>query len=197
MGTGGAMAQCVMCRLEKRLNCAILASSGYSIDPADTVQILSSPLLQEAQAEQATLTAESTKEEYVRISLKTSRIMWEVEEGDEWDATLKKGHEDDFDKGWISVGGATPTFSTLAYAGWAKTHEEHKAMLKENKVPCMVLAGRNDPIVPYRQTGMLAANTGNSLLETHEHGHMLGPKESRTQLLDKIAEFVKTRSMTK
>eukprot|EP00438_Fugacium_kawagutii_P020701 Skav225257 [mRNA] locus=scaffold4099:14347:14616:+ [translate_table: standard] len=85
-------------------------------------------------------------------------------------------------------------FSTLAWASAAKSHEQHVAMLEANKVPCLIVAGKKDPLVPYIQSEMLAEKTGRSTVKTHDHGHILGPASSRSALLDDIADFIKTHS---
>jgi len=85
-------------------------------------------------------------------------------------------------------------FATLAWASTAKFHEEHISMLQENKVPCLVVAGKRDPLVPHTQSEMLAAKTGSAVFESHEYGHILGPASSRAVLLEKIADFIKRHS---
>ena len=63
-----------------------------------------------------------------------------------------------------------------------------------NEVPCLIVAGKKDPLVPYRQGELLAEHTGSSSFLSHEHGHILGPEESRGELLDRIVDFVKRHS---
>ena len=93
--------------------------------------------------------------------------MWEVAEGDAWQAILTKAIEDDYDKGSMDIYGGMNPFSTLAWASTAKSHEQHFLMLEENVVPCLIVAGKKDPLVPYKQSEMLAAKTGRAILESH------------------------------
>merc|ERR1719263_1095231 len=102
-------------------------------------------------------------------------MMFEVSDGDAREAALRRAIEDDCDKGWVDTFGGMNPFSTLAWASFAKTHEEHKANLAKNEVPCLVVAGRADPFVPFRQSEKLAENTGRTTFESHEYGHILGP----------------------
>jgi len=191
--TGGTIAQVVMCRLKERLNSAVICSSGYEMIPSQSP--LESKMLQEAMAMAATITPESTKEERIEKLLPGQKAMFEVSDGSPRESILKKAIEDDCDKGWVDIFGGMNPFSTLAWASFAKSQEEHHAKLKENKVPCLIVAGRNDPVVPYQQSEMLAANTGAAILESHEHGHILGPTLSNAVLLNTITEFIKGRSV--
>lgn len=193
--TGGTIAQVVMCRLTERLNCAVICSSGYDLLPSE--KPFENKFIQESMAVAAMLTPESTKEERVETVLPLQKGLFEVSEGDPREAILRKAIEDDHDNGWVDTFGGMNPFSVLAWASFAKTHEEHTAKLKENKVPCLVVAGRSDPVVAYCQTEKLAANTGSALLEAHEHGHILGPAATNEVLLTTIAEFIKGHSVKK
>jgi len=193
--TGGAIAQVVMCRLKERLHCAVICSSSYEIMPSDSH--FEGKMIKELQAVAATVTPETSKEERVEKLLPLTKAMWEVSEGDAREAILMKAIEDDVDQGWVDTFGGMNPFSVLAWASFAKTHEEHKAKLKENEVPCLVVAGRSDPLVAYEQGELLAANTGSAILESHEHGHILGPASSNDALLNTIAEFIKGCSVKK
>lgn len=190
--TGGTIAQVVMCRLKDRLTSAVLCSSGYELVPTQTPA--TSAVLQEAMAVAASLVQCASKEERVEKLLPTQKVMFEVSDGENREAVLRKAIEDDYDNGWIDTFGGMNPFSVLAWASFASTIEEHHRRLKENRVPCLVVAGKNDPFVPYQQSEMLAANTGSALLESHQHGHILGPETSNTVLLDTISEFIKGRS---
>jgi len=188
--TGGTIAQVVMCELKERICSAILCSSGYELIP--TQSPMEHPALQEALAIAATLTPESSKEERITKLLPSAKVMFEVSDGSSRESVLRRAIEDDCDQGWVDVYGGMNPFSTLAWASFAKNHhEEHKAQLKQNEVPALIVAGRKDPFVPYQQSEMLAANTGRAVLESHEYGHILGPEESNATLLDTIAAFIK------
>lgn len=193
--TGGTIAQVAMCRLTERLNCAVVCSSGYDLVPSE--KPFENERMQEAMAVSASLTPDSTREERVAKMLPMQKAMFEVSDGDPREAILRKGIEDDFDNGWVDTFGAANPFSMLAWASFAKCHEEHKVRLKENKVPCLVVAGRADPFVPFCQSEKLVANTGQTTFEAHEHGHILGPAESNANLLTTIAEFIKGHSVEK
>lgn len=191
--TGGAIAQVAMCRLkEDRLNCAILCSTGYEVVPSQ--KPFENPTVQELMAAAAAVTPQSSKEDRVKGLLPSMMAMFEVSEGDQWQAILRRAIEDDYDNGWMDIYGGMNPFSTLAWASFAKSHAEHIAMLKGNKVPCLVVGGKSDPIIPHAQSEMLAANTGEAILESHVYGHLLGPASSRSVLLDTIADFIKTHS---
>ena len=191
--TGGVIAQFAMCRLKDRLHSAVICSSSCELLPSEAP--FENPALQELMAAAAAVSPESTKEERVKGLLPSQMAMWEVEEGDAWQAILTKAIEDDYDKGWMDIYGGMNPFSTLAWASTAKSHEQHLLMLEENVVPCLIVAGKKDPLVPYKQSEMLAAKTGRATMESHEHGHILGPASSRSVLLDTIADFIKKQSM--
>merc|ERR1712137_694520 len=137
----------------------------------------------------------ASKEERVEKLLPVQKAMFEASGDDAREAVLRKAIEDDYDNGWIDVYGGMNPFSLLAWASFAKTHAEHRAQLRENKVPCLIVAGRNDPVVPYQQSVMLAENTGSAILESHEHGHILGPALSTAVLLETITSFIRGRSV--
>jgi len=188
--TGGSLGQVMMCRLKDRLHCAVLCSSGYEKMPSQSNPV-ESDIVKELMAKAATVTPESAKEDRVAAILPGLMAMWEVSEGDPWEAVLRKGIEDDCDNGWMdSFGGMNP-YSILAWASFTKFHDQHLEELRSNKVPCLVVVGKKDPIVPHQQSEMLAANTGAAELMTHDYGHLLGPKENSAQMLDKIAAFIK------
>eukprot|EP00420_Gonyaulax_spinifera_P036538 CAMPEP_0197873172 /NCGR_PEP_ID=MMETSP1439-20131203/3049_1 /TAXON_ID=66791 /ORGANISM="Gonyaulax spinifera, Strain CCMP409" /LENGTH=326 /DNA_ID=CAMNT_0043492209 /DNA_START=77 /DNA_END=1057 /DNA_ORIENTATION=+ len=193
--TGGAITQHVMCRLPERLHCAVICSSGYDMMPSESAYECEA--VQTSMAMMATLTPESTKEDRVEKTMPGSMALLEVSEGDPREAVIRKAIEDNHDNGWVDKFGGTNPFSMLAWASTAKTEEEHKAKLKENKVPCLVIAGKKDPVVPYKQTEKLAANTGSTTFESHEYGHIMGPATNSAMLLTKIAEFVKLHSAEK
>lgn len=191
--TGGVIAQVVMCRLkEDRLNSAVICSSSCEVLPSQAP--FENPALQELMAAAAAVSPESSKEERVKGLLPSQMSMWEVAEGDPWQAILTKAIEDDYDKGWMDIYGGMNPFSTLAWASFAKSHELHISSLEQNKVPCLLVAGRKDPLVPYAQSEMLAEKTGRAILESHEFGHILGPASNRSVLLDTMADFIKTNS---
>eukprot|EP00438_Fugacium_kawagutii_P002163 Skav228797 [mRNA] locus=scaffold359:58871:59602:+ [translate_table: standard] len=191
--TGGCIAQVAMCRLkEDRLNSAVICSSSCEVLPSQAP--FENPALQEMMAAAAGVSPESSKEERKKTLLPSFMSMFEVEEGDVWQAVLTKAIEDDYDKGWVDIYGGMNPFSTLAWASAAKSHEQHISMLEANKVPCLIVAGKKDPLVPYMQSEMLAAKTGRSTFESHDHGHILGPASSRSVLLDHIADFIRTHS---
>lgn len=191
--TGGVIAQVVMCQLkEDRLNSAVICSSSCEVLPSQAP--FENPALQELMAAAAAVSPESSKEERVKGLLPSQMSMWEVAEGDPWQAILTKAIEDDYDKGWMDIYGGMNPFSTLAWASFAKSHEQHISSLEQNKVPCLVVAGRKDPLVPYAQSEMLAAKTGRAVLESHDFGHILGPASNRSVLLDTMADFIKTNS---
>ena len=190
--TGGVIAQVTMCRLKDRLNSAVICSSSYEVVPSQAP--FENPALQEVMAAAAAVSPESTKEDRLKGLLPSFMSMFEVEEGDPWQAVLTKGIEDDHEKGWMDIYGGMNPFSTLAWASTAKSHDQHLSMLEENQVPCLVVAGKKDPLVPYAQSEMLAAKTGRATLESHEYGHILGPASSRAALLDTIADFIKAHS---
>ena len=144
----------------------------------------------------AAISPESSKEQRLKVLLPSQMAMYEIAEGEAWQAILQKAIEDDYEKGWMDIYGGMNPFSTLAWASSAKWHEEHVHMLEQNKVPCLVVAGKSDPLVPYAQSKMLAEKTGSAILESHEYGHILGPESCRLVLLDKIADFIKTHSMS-
>lgn len=193
--TGGTIAQVVLCRLPERLSSAVLCSSGYDLIPTELPW--ENKALQEALAAAATLTPESTKEERVEKLMPVQMAFFEVSEGDPREAVLRKAIEDDHENGWVDTFGGMNPFSMLAWASSAKAHEEHRARLRENRVPCLVVAGKSDPVVPYQQSEKLAANTGSARLEPHEHGHILGPAASNAALLSTISEFIKLHSAEK
>lgn len=194
--TGGCIAQVAMCRLKERLHCAVICSSGYEAFPREK-NPLESQEVQASMAIAATLTPDASKAERVEKLLPLQKAMFEVFDDDPREAVLKRAIEDDHDNGWIDTFGGMNPFAMLAWASWAKTHDEHRAHLKENFVPCLVVAGRSDTFVAYQQSEMLAANCGAVTFETHDHGHILGPAASSTALLATIAEFIKCRSKGK
>lgn len=144
----------------------------------------------------AAISPESSKEQRLKALLPSQMAMYEIAEGEAWQAILQNAIGDDYEKGWMDIYGGMNPFSTLAWASSAKWHEEHVGMLEQNKVPCLVVAGKSDPLVPYAQSKMLAEKTGSAILESHDYGHILGPESCRLVLLDKIADFIKTHSMS-
>jgi len=190
--TGGGIAQVAMCRLQERLSSAVICSSVYDLTPSENP--LENPALKENMAKVATLTPESSKEERVEMHLPFFKTLFEVSEGDPREDILRKAIVDDCEKGWVDVFGGMNPFSTLAWAGFAKTHEEHKARLRENKVPCLVVAGKSDPLIPFRDVEKLAANTGSAAFLAHENGHILGPATSNAEMLNAIADFIRSNS---
>jgi pimeloyl-ACP methyl ester carboxylesterase len=190
--TGGGIAQVAMCRMPERLSCAIICSSAYDTVPSE--KPFQNASLEALIAASATLTPESTKAERVERLLPVQKAMFEICDGDPREATLREAIEDDHDNGWVDKFGGMNPFSILAWASFAKTHEEHTARLKENTVPCLIIAGKSDPFVPFCQSEKLAANTGSSTFEPHEHGHILGPAVSSDAMLTTIASFIKEHS---
>lgn len=189
--TAGTICQVMMTRLKDRLNSAIICASTYEKVPSQ--EHFQRPELQELMAVEATLTPETPKEERVEKSLPMLKATFEIDDN-ERETIMKKCIEDDVENGWIDTTGGMNPYSILAWAHWAKNHEEHKAQLKDNQVPCLVVAGRKDPIISYQQSEMLAANCGCATLHMHDHGHILGPASAAAATLDTIAEFVKNNS---
>ena len=193
--TGGCIAQFAMCRLkEDRLNCAVICSSSFEVLPSQAP--FENPALQELMTAAAVISPESSKQQRLKALLPSQMAMYEIADGEAWQAILQKAIGDDYEKGWMDIYGGMNPFSTLAWASSAKWHEEHVGMLEQNKVPCLVVAGKSDPLVPYAQSKMLAEKTGSAILESHDYGHILGPESCRLVLLDKIADFIKTHSMS-
>eukprot|EP00929_Paragymnodinium_shiwhaense_P007805 TRINITY_DN111704_c0_g1_i1.p1 TRINITY_DN111704_c0_g1~~TRINITY_DN111704_c0_g1_i1.p1 ORF type:complete len:327 (+),score=74.36 TRINITY_DN111704_c0_g1_i1:90-1070(+) len=190
--TGGTSAQVMMCKLPERLNSAVLCSSGYDLIPVE--QPFDNETQQQCIAAAASLTPDSSRAERVEKLLPLQKCMFEVSEGDPWEDVLKKGIEDDYDNGWVDIFGGMNPYSTLAWASSAKHHKEHHDKLRRNTVPCLIMAGKKDPTVPYAQSEKLAANTGSSTFHSHDHGHILGPAGSREALLSTIADFIKSHS---
>ena len=190
--TGGGIAQVAMCRLKERLNSAVLCSSSFDLLPSEMP--FENPRLQELMAAAASVGPEASKEERVKALLPSMMAMFEVSESDPWRETLRRGIEEDAERGWVDVYGGLNPFAMLAWAGFARTHEGHVERLRQNEVPCLVVAGKQDPLVPYRQGERLAEHTGRCTFLSHDHGHILGPLESRGELLDAIADFVKEHS---
>jgi len=190
--TGGVMAQVALCRLKERLNCAVIGCTAYDVMPESNP--LKTTAVQELMAVAGTVTPQTPKEERVEKLLPSQKALFEVLDGDPREAIIRKGIEDDFDNGWMDTFGGMNPFSTLAWASWAKTHEEHRAQLRANTVPCLIVHGKNDPIQHYSQGEKLAANIGKAMLELHEHGHILGPALSNDVLMNTISEFIRGRS---
>jgi len=190
-GPGGTIAQVVMCRMPERVNSAVLCGSSYDTKHEKPVE---NKALKELMVAAASLTPESSKEERVAKGVPVLMGVFEASEGDPREAVFKKATEDDYDSGWVNKFGPMNPYTLLAWASFQKTHAEHVAKLKENKVPCLVVAGKRDPFVPYQQSEKVAANTGAATLKLHEHGHMLGPASSSPELLAAIADFIKEKS---
>lgn len=61
-------------------------------------------------------------------------------------------------------------------------------------MPCLVVAGKSDPLIPFRDVEKLAANTGSAAFLAHENGHILGPATSNAEMLNAIADFIRSNS---
>jgi len=62
------------------------------------------------------VTPETPKEERIAICLPAQKSMYEIADGEPWEALLKKGMEDDVDNGWIDAYGGMNPYSILAWA---------------------------------------------------------------------------------
>merc|ERR1711862_713662 len=107
--------------------------------------------------------------ERVEKKLPVDKLLFEVGDDDEDEAVLKKAIEDDVDSGWVDTFGGMSPYSTLAWAHWTKSYDEHVAALKANKVQCMIVYGENDPVVNPEQSKQLAAVCGSSHVASHPY----------------------------
>jgi pimeloyl-ACP methyl ester carboxylesterase len=183
--TGGTLAEVVMTRHPNRIQTAILGSSSYDFNHQPDPEYV------EIMANLPAITPESKVDVYIERMQATIGRLLECSDNDIRRKIIEESARDDFNHGWLDVTGAGNARSALAFYKWMTDNlTEHYEALKKNEVPCLVIHGMNDPMVPFNQGELLASNTGNSTFLPHEYGHILGPLESQKKLLEEIKEFI-------
>ncbi len=68
---------------------------------------------------------------------------------------------------------STPSF----YKCLALNLAEYQAALKRNRIPCLVIHDKNDPIVPFKHAELLATKTSSPTFLLHDYGLVFGITE--------------------
>lgn len=188
--TGGTIAQIILTRHANRFNSATFIASGYTFDIQDGYDSPERREYMQAVANLPPMTSESPVETYIERQKVAMGMLMECTDNDPRFENLKIAAEDDFKKGWIDFTGMGDPRSYLACFKWLPNIERHHEALKNNEVPSLVIHGEKDPMVPFEQGKMLAANLKNTTFKPHKFGHILGPLNEQNKMLDMISDFI-------